>query len=195
MRAAVYARYSTDLQREQSIEDQNRVCERLAERHGFNVVARFSDAAMSGGTTRRPGYQTMLAAARQRAFDVIVAEDTSRLWRSLSEQAPRLAELSDLGVQVVTHDLDTRQESATVLGAVTGAMSEQYRKEIGRRTRRGLEGLARAGKPTGGRAYGYIPAVRARPAACRSTRRRRRSCAASSRCTPKARAPRRLPPP
>ena len=158
MKAALYARYSTDMQSAASIDDQLRVCERLAERHGFAVVARHSDAAISGGTATRAGYQAMLAAARRHGFDVIVAEDTSRLWRNLAEQAPRLAELSDLGVHVVTHDLDTRTESAGMLSAVLGASSEAYRKEIGRRVRRGLEGLARNGKPTGGRAYGYVSA-------------------------------------
>src|SRR5690606_769040 len=64
----------------------------------------------------------------------------------------------DLGIYVVCHDLDTRQESSVVLGAVLGAMGEGYRQEIGRRTRRGLEGRARAQQPTGGRAYGYIAA-------------------------------------
>src|SRR6516165_1163473 len=62
-------------------------------------------------------------------FDVIVAEDVSRLWRLMAEQAPRLAELRDLGVQVVTRHFDTREESADTLGAVNGAMSEHYRKE------------------------------------------------------------------
>src|SRR5579863_8972820 len=159
MRAGLYARYSTDLQREQSIEDQFRVAERLAERHGFAVVARFSDQAISGGTAQRPGYQKLLTAARRRELDVIVAEDTSRLWRNLAEQSPRLAELADLGVHVVTHDLDTRHESAEIMGAVGGAMASAYRKEIGRRTRRGLEGLARNGRSAGGRSYGYLPAA------------------------------------
>lgn len=158
MKCAIYARYSTDRQSESSIDDQLRVCERLAERHGFKVSERYTDAAISGGTTSRPGYQRLLTAARRGEFRVIVAEDASRLWRNMAEQAQRLAELQDLGIHVVTHDLDTRQESAGVMSAVTGAMSEQYRKEIGRRTRRGLEGLARAGKSAGGRAYGYVPA-------------------------------------
>ena len=159
MRAAIYARYSTDKQSENSIEDQLRECRKLAERNEFEVIAVFSDKALSGGTVNRPDYQNMLVAARAGKFDVIVAEDTSRLWRNLAEQAPRLAELQDLGIHVVTHDLDTRQESAGILGAVGGAMAEQYRREIGRRTRRGLEGLARAKKPTGGRSYGYISAT------------------------------------
>jgi site-specific DNA recombinase len=158
VRAVLYARYSTDKQSESSIDDQLCVCERLAGRHGFTVVDRFDDAALSGGTTKRQGYQRMLEAARRAEFDVIVAEDISRLWRAMAEQAPRLAELRDLDVHVVTQDLDTRHESAEILGAVNGAMSEHYRKEIGRRTRRGLEGRARAGKPTGGKAYGYVAA-------------------------------------
>ena len=158
MRAALYARYSTEKQSGASIEDQHRVCERLAERHGFTVAERFSDAAISGGTAERPGYQALLAAARRREFDAIVAEDTSRLWRNLAEQAPRLAELADLGIHVVTHDLDTRAESAGMLSAMLGASSEAYRREIGRRTRRGLEGRARAGKTAGGHSYGYVAA-------------------------------------
>lgn len=158
-RAACYARFSTEMQSVNSIKDQLRVCGRLAAQHGFAVVADFSDAAISGGTAARPGYQKMLEAARRGDLDVILAEDTSRLWRNLAEQAPRLAELEDLGVHVVTHDLDTRSESAGILGAVLGAASAGYRKEIGRRTRRGLEGLARAGRPTGGKAYAYIAAA------------------------------------
>jgi DNA invertase Pin-like site-specific DNA recombinase len=153
--AALYARYSTDKQSEASIADQWRVCERLAERHGFTIVARYSDAAISGGTAQRPEYQAMLQAARRGEFRVILAEDTSRLWRNLAEQSQRLAELADLGVAVVTQDLDTRSETAAILSAVNGAMSEQYRRELGRRVRRGLEGLALQQKPTGGRAYGY----------------------------------------
>ncbi len=155
MKAALYARYSTERQSAGSIEDQHRVCARLAERHGFNVVERFSDAAISGGTAERRGYQALLAAARRHEFDVIVAEDTSRLWRNMAEQAPRLAELADLGILVVTHDLDTRTESAGMLGAVLGASSEAFRREIGRRTRRGLEGRARQGKTAGGHSFGY----------------------------------------
>ena len=153
MKAALYARFSTDKQA--SIEDQLRVCRRVAGLHGFDVVATFEDAAISGGTANRPGYQGLLAAARRRDFDVIVAEDASRLWRNMAEQAPRLAELRDLGIFVVTQDLDTRQESAEWMGAILGTAAQAYRSEIARRTRRGLEGRAIKAMPTGGKAYGY----------------------------------------
>ena len=159
MKTAIYARFSTEQQSIHSIEDQLRVCASLAERHGFEIVGTYTDAAISGGTVQRPGYQALLSAARHGEFAVIVAEDTSRLWRNTSEQEPRLAELADLGIHVVTHDLDTRDENSELMGPLLGAMSQKYRKEIARRTRRGLEGRARAGKPSGGRAYGYIDAT------------------------------------
>lgn len=63
MRAALYARFSTDKQ--SSTADQLRVCRTIAERHGFEVVVEYSDEAISGGTANRPGYQQLLAAARQ----------------------------------------------------------------------------------------------------------------------------------
>jgi hypothetical protein len=97
----------------------------------------------------------MLTAARRKDFAVIVAEDSSRLWRNPAEQSPRMAELSDLCIEVVCGDLDTRDESAGIMSGVKGVMNSEYRKEIGKRTRRALEGLALAGKPTGGKTFGY----------------------------------------
>jgi len=159
MRCALYSRYSTDQQTEVSIEDQVRVCERLAERNSFDVAARFHDKAISGGTADRPGYQDLLAAARRREFGAIVCEDLSRLWRNPAEQGPRLAELQDLGVHIVTvSGLDSRQPGFKVVAGVMGSVNELARDEAAYRSRRGLEGLARQQKPTGGRAFGYIAA-------------------------------------
>lgn len=69
-----------------SVEDQFRVSERIALREGFEVVARFEDRAITGGTSARPGYQAMLEGARRHQFDAIVAEDLKRLWREQAEQ-------------------------------------------------------------------------------------------------------------
>ena len=158
MKAAIYARYSTELQSADSIGDQFRVCERLAERHGFTVGKRFSDAAITGGTAVRPGYQELLRGARAKEFKIILAEDTSRLWRSLPEQWRAVAELLDAGLHIVTQDIDTRSDNFKILLSMHGAMADVYRDQIAYRTRRGLEGKARSGKPTGGRAFGYIAA-------------------------------------
>lgn len=159
-RAAIYSRYSLEQQSEASIEDQTRVCERLAERFGFKVVAHFHDRAVSGGTADRMGYQQLLAAARDKRFDAIVCEDLSRLWRNPAEQGPRLAELQDLGVHIVTvSGLDSRQPGFKVIAGVMGSVNELARDEAAYRSKRGLEGLARSGKSAGGRAYGYRSAT------------------------------------
>lgn len=156
MNAAIYARYSTEKQNDASIEDQVRGCERLAASHGLTIVARFEDRGISGGTTERPGYQALLASARAGAFTVILAEDISRLWRNRSEFGQRSCELEDMGVNLVTCvGDDTRREGYGLVVAIKSAIAETARREISYRTRRGLEGRARAGARTGGRTYGY----------------------------------------
>jgi site-specific DNA recombinase len=159
LRAAFYARYSTDKQRAESLEDQFHVCERVAAREGFLVAERFGDREISGGTAERPGYQAMLTAARDGKFDVIVVEDISRLWRNRAEFGPRSAELEAMKVNMVTAvGDDTRRDGWGLTVQIKLAMAEHARREASYRTRRGQEGLARAKKPTGGRAFGFIAA-------------------------------------
>ena len=159
-KVAIYSRFSVDDKSQTaSIDDQVRVCERLAERERFTVVARFSDAAISGGTAKRPGYQAMLAAMRRGEFAAIVAEDLKRLWREQAEQWRCIKELQDRDVHVITvSGVDSRQQNFEVIAAVMGAAGELERKEAAYRTRRGQEGKARQGLPTGGKSYGYIAA-------------------------------------
>lgn len=156
VRAALYARFSTELQSEASIDDQFRACRRTALDAGHSVVATFEDRGISGGTCERAGYQALLSAARSGAFDIIVVEDISRLWRNRAEFGPRSAELEDMGIHLVTCvGDDTRRDGYGLVLGIKQAIAEHARKEISYRTRRGLEGLALAGKSTGGRCYGY----------------------------------------
>jgi site-specific DNA recombinase len=143
MRAAIYARFSTDKQRDASIEDQNRECERVAKASGFEVVARFADKGISGGTHQRPGYQAMAEAARGELFDVIISEDISRLWRNRKEYGNRSTEFEDNGKHVVTCVGDDARRDGWMIVTIKLAMAEQQRKEASYRTRRGLEGNAR----------------------------------------------------
>lgn len=156
MRAALYARYSLEKQNEASIQDQFRQARRTASANNLDVVAEFSDEGISGGTASRPGYQSLLAAARRGEFEVIIAEDISRLWRNRSEYGQRSAELEDLGLNILTCvGDDTRRDGYGLVLGIKQAIAEHQRREISYRTRRSLEGLALAGKSTGGRTYGY----------------------------------------
>ena len=80
-RAAVYARFSSEGQREASIEDQTRSCVKLIEDRGWRIAGIYCDRAISGATTLRPDYQRLLRDARDHVFDVVVSEGLDRLSR------------------------------------------------------------------------------------------------------------------
>src|SRR5688572_5717242 len=87
-RVALYARYSSENQREASIEDQYRNCENYAKRQErWKIVERYEDKAISGSTDAngRPGYRQMLADAQAKRFEVLLVDDFSRLSRDSSE--------------------------------------------------------------------------------------------------------------
>ena len=60
MTVGIYARYSSDNQREASIADQLRICRAFAERHGWTIGDGYSDHAVSGATLLRPGFQSLM---------------------------------------------------------------------------------------------------------------------------------------
>lgn len=79
MRAVIYARYSSEHQREASIEDQLRLCKEFIARQGWRLHQVFRDAAMSGSPSLRPGYQ-----ARRAECEVVVVEALDSLSRARS---------------------------------------------------------------------------------------------------------------
>jgi site-specific DNA recombinase len=161
MKAALYARVSTNEQRKESIDDQLRECRELCRRHDFDVIEEYSDRGQSGNEVNRPGYQKLLRAARHRDYDVIVAHELSRLWRSESEMHAIKEELEYLNVHVVTDDgIDTRIVGMDILIAVKGAMAKQELRQIAHRTHRALKGLALDGRSAGGKCYGYFAATK-----------------------------------
>lgn len=152
MRIAIYARFSSDLQREASIEDQVRVCKGLAERLGGSVVQVFSDYGISGATNLRPGFQQMLADGRAGAFDVLVAEALDRLSRDQEHVAALFKQLSFAGIRIIT--LAEGEISELHVG-LKGTMNALFLKDLRAKVKRGMEGRIRAGKSGGGLAYGY----------------------------------------
>jgi len=152
MRAVIYARYSSDHQREASIEDQLEICRRYVARQDWSLVRTYEDRALSGASDRRPAYQQMLADAEAGRFDVVVAEALDRLGRRLSDVA-RLhdhLEFSDIKL----HAVNIGQVTAMHVGLL-GTMAQLYLSDLKQKTRRGQLGRALAGKIPGGKAYGY----------------------------------------
>src|ERR1700751_2386144 len=102
MRAVIYARYSSENQREASIEDQVRLCKARIDPEGWTLVATYTDFAQSGATHLRPGYQQLLADARAGTFDIVVAEALDRLSRDQEHVAGFFKQLTFSGVKIVT---------------------------------------------------------------------------------------------
>jgi hypothetical protein len=87
MRAVIYARYSSDLQREASIGDQIEICRRYADAQRWTIVETYRDAAISGASRFRPGFQRLIADAAQRRFEVVICE-ASTGWAAASLTRP-----------------------------------------------------------------------------------------------------------
>src|SRR5208282_2012916 len=101
MRAVIYALYSSDLQRDASIEDQVRTCKARIEKEGWMLVATYTDHAISGSNRLRPGYQKLLEDARGGAFDVVIAEALDRLSRDQEDTAALFKHLAFASVKLM----------------------------------------------------------------------------------------------
>jgi len=98
MKVAIYARYSSDNQRDASITDQMRVCRSFAERQGWTIAQEYSDHAVSGATLLRSGFQALMRDALNRRFDVVLAESLDRFSRDQEDTAGLFKRLTFAGV-------------------------------------------------------------------------------------------------
>jgi site-specific DNA recombinase len=151
-RAVIYARYSSDLQRAASIEDQVRLCKERIKREGWRLTATYVDRAQSGSHHLRPGYQKLLSDARSNSFDLVVAEALDRLSRDQEHIAALYKQLSFANVRIVT--LAEGEVSELHIG-LKGTMNALFLKDLGAKTHRGLRGRIEAGRSAGGICYGY----------------------------------------
>jgi hypothetical protein len=102
MKVAIYARYSSENQRDASIADQIRVCREFALRQGWHIEREYSDHAVSGATLLRPGFQAMMAEALRNKFDIVMAEALDRFSRDQEDTAGLFKRLTFAGVNIVT---------------------------------------------------------------------------------------------
>ena len=149
---ALYARYSSDNQREASIEDQLRLCRERAEREGWRIADSYSDRSISGASLIRPGIQALMQDALARRFDIVLAESLDRISRDQEDIAGVYKRLTFAGVRMVT--LSEGDISELHIG-LKGTMGALYLKDLADKTRRGLRGRVEDGKSGGGNSYGY----------------------------------------
>jgi DNA invertase Pin-like site-specific DNA recombinase/integrase len=152
MRAAIYARYSSDLQSDASIDDQVRICKALVAREGWSLASTYADHAISGSIRSRPGYQTLLEDARRGEFQVVVAEALDRLSRDQEDIAALYKHLAFAGAKLVTI---AEGEINELHVGFKGTMNALFLKDLAQKIRRGQEGCVRGGRSGGGLGYAY----------------------------------------
>jgi site-specific DNA recombinase len=152
LKVAIYARYSSDNQRDASIADPLRVCREFAARQGWNVVQEFTDHAISGATLLRSGFQGLMRDALSGQFDVVLAEALDRFSRDQEDTAGLFKRLTFAGVNIVT--LAEGDITHLYLG-LKGTMNALFLKDLADKTRRGLRGRVELGKSGGGLCYGF----------------------------------------
>ena len=155
MRYAIYARYSSDLQSEHSIEDQIRLCRERIEQSGGTVSEIYTDAAISGASIiNRPGIHAMLDDARRGRFDRVMAEALDRVSRDQEDIAGIFKRLSHLDIRITT--LAEGDISELHIG-LKGTMNALFLKDMAAKVRRGQRGRLEAGMAPAGICYGYRP--------------------------------------
>jgi DNA invertase Pin-like site-specific DNA recombinase len=149
-RVAIYTRVSTD---GQSVENQRIELRAVAERHGWDIVAEFSDPGVSGarGRDQRPGFDKLLKGATRRDFDMIAAWSVDRLGRSLQHLVAFLGEIHGAGCDLYLHTqgLDTSTPAGRAMFGMLSVFAEFERAIITERVHAGIKRAKRHGTKTG----------------------------------------------
>lgn len=159
MSAAIYARYSSENQRPESIDDQISACRRLAGDRGLAISDDhiYADQAQPGARSDRPALAALLAAAPAKQFDVVLVDDLSRLARDNHLMLSIIAELSFEGIRVISvaDGLDSDDEESTLAIQVRGIFNELQLRDLKKKTLRGQRGQKERGFFVGEKTFGY----------------------------------------
>lgn len=156
-KAAIYARYSSSSQTEQSIEGQIRVCTEYARHKGLVITAEYIDRAISGRTDNRPDFQRLIADCKKGLFDAVIVYRTDRFARNKYDSAIYKRELRRAGVELhYAAEAIPDGPEGIILESLMEGLAEYYSAELSQKIRRGIHESALKGHCTGGNlALGY----------------------------------------
>ena len=139
MKAIIYARYSSDNQREESIEGQIRECKAFAEKQGLTVLSTYIDRAFSAKTDNRPQFQKMIKDSAKHLFDVIIVWKLDRFARNRYDSAHYKAILRKNGVKVISATENIAADSTGILlESMLEGFAEYYSAELAEKVIRGM---------------------------------------------------------
>ena len=151
MTAVIYARYSSDNQREESIEGQIRECTAYAEKNGITVIKHYIDRALSAKTDNRPDFQQMIKDSEKRLFDIVLVWKLDRFARNRYDSAhyEYLLERNHVKLVSATEPISDSPAGIMVKSMLTG-MAEYYSAELSEKVVRGMTENVLKGKYNGG---------------------------------------------
>lgn len=157
MTGIIYARYSSDNQREESIEGQLRECTEYAKRNDIMIIDTYIDRAFSATTDKRPAFQKMIQDSAKKMFDVIIVWKLDRFARNRYDSARYKALLRKNGVKVISANENISEGSeGIILESVLEGMAEYYSADLSEKVIRGLTENAMKCKFNGGPiTFGY----------------------------------------
>lgn len=151
-KAALYARYSSDNQRSESIDAQLRAMQNYCQQNHILIVETYIDEAKSATTDHRPSFQKMIADSKYHQFNIILVHKLDRFARNRYDSAVYKRELKKNGGSVysVLENLDDSPESIMMESVLEG-MSEYYSQNLAREVMKGMRETALQCKHTGGK--------------------------------------------
>ena len=151
MKAVIYARYSSDNQREESIEGQLRECKEYAERNDILVLQSYIDRGLSAKTDNRPEFQRMIRDSAKGLFDTVLVWKLDRFARNRYDSAHYKSQLRKNGVKVVsaTESIADGPEGI-ILESMLEGMAEYYSAELAQKVNRGMRENALKARSNGG---------------------------------------------
>ena len=141
--AVIYARYSSTNQREASIADQLKACEKYAAAHGLTVINTYCDHAMTGTNDNRPGFQQMIHDAASQMFSTVLVWRNDRFARNRYDSIINKRILEQNGVSLVSiMESNPGGTSGELMNAIYEVLAEKYSKDLSENVLRGMYGNA-----------------------------------------------------
>ena len=158
MKGVIYARYSSDSQREESIEGQLRECKDYAEKNGITIFNSYIDRALSAKTDNRPQFQKMIKDSAKHLFDVVIVWKLDRFARNRYDSAHYKSVLRKNGVKVLSATEAIAADSTGILlESLLEGYAEFYSAELAEKVVRGMTENALKCKFNGGSVpFGYL---------------------------------------
>lgn len=155
--AYAYARFSSDNQREESIDAQLRAINEYCETNDIRILQVFKDEAFSARTDKRPAFQELFGLIKEKPADLLIVHKLDRFARSRMDAAFYRQKLKEAGMRLVSvlERLDDSPESIIMEG-ILESMNEYYSANLSRETKKGLRENILNGKRNGGKVpFGY----------------------------------------